>query len=222
MISNILATTHSRLIAGRRRAAVARAVGGLLGELNTPVTSLLDVGCGNGVVGALLRDADTHFVRVEGVEVVVPRETSIPVLPFDGSSIPHGDKSFDAVLLCDVLHHVADYAGIVRLLCECRRVARHAVLIKDHPIDTSFDRGFISLLDTIGNWNAGIAMPLTFLSRRQWRQAFLDAELGLISYKEAPFGIHPPVVRCFTETPFWSKPYHFVCSLDPNFTSFRV
>lgn len=216
MISRILGKTHSALIAGRRRDAVARALGKMLAELKIPSASLLDVGCGDGVVASILRDRVQGLEHVEGVEVIVPSSTSIPVRPFDGSSIPHNDKSFDVVLLCDVLHHVADYSGIVRLLSECGRVAREAVLVKDHPIDTAFDRKFISLLDTVGNWNAGIAMPLTFLSRGQWRHAFLDADLSPLHYSEAPFGIHPPIVRRFTEIPFWSKPYHFICALAPN------
>jgi hypothetical protein len=215
MIDKFLGSTHAAFISGRRRDAVSRAVARAITSQPFATTSLLDVGAGDGVVAGLVKGLHPGLQRVEGVEVVVPPSTAVPVSSFDGRSLPYGDDEFDAVMLCDVLHHVPDYPGIVRLLSECSRVARRIVVVKDHPIDTWFDLKFISLLDTIGNWNAGIAMPLTFLSRIQWRQAFKDAGLELQSYEEAPFGIHPPFVRRFTEIPFWSKPYHFVCALNP-------
>lgn len=216
MINKLLGSTHAAFISQRRRDAVARAIARTLTSQPFPTTSLLDVGSGDGGVAALVKGLHPGLQRVEGVEVVVPPSTAVPVSRFNGSSLPYTDDEFDAVMLCDVLHHVPDYPGIVNLLSECSRVARKLVVVKDHPIDTWFDRKFISLLDTVGNWNAGIAMPLTFLSRGQWRQAFKDAGLELQSYEEAPFGIHPPVVRRFTEIPFWSKPYHFVCALNPK------
>lgn len=216
MIGEILSKSHAKLIAGRRRASIAQALSSAMNESGVAVESLLDVGCGNGAISSQLLKFHQGLLRVEGVDVVVPNSTDISVTRYDGASIPFGDNSFDAVLLCDVLHHVKDQAGIVTVLTECARVARKVVVVKDHPIDSYFDRKFISVLDTIGNWNAGIAMPLTFLSRRQWQQAFEDAGLEALIYKEAPFGIHPPLVRRFTEIPFWSRPYHFVSVLAPR------
>lgn len=216
MLHKLLGSIHSSLISGRRRSAVAKAISRAITKQKLPMTSLLDVGSGDGRVAALVRDMVPSLARVEGVEVVVPLSTAVPVTSFDGCLLPYPDDEFDVVMLCDVLHHVKDLSSVITLLLECSRVARKLVVIKDHPIDTRLDRTFISLLDIVGNWNAEIAMPLTFLSRAQWQKAFESANLSLQTYEEGPFGIHPPFFRYFTEMPFWSKPYHFVCALNPK------
>ena len=48
----------------------------------------------------------------------------------DGGSLPFAARSFDLVLLSQVAHHFAPDA-IVRLLRECGRVARRAVIVAD-------------------------------------------------------------------------------------------
>lgn len=216
MVSKMLSKAHTKLIAGRRRAAIARTLSGILRDSGFEIESLLDVGCGNGAISSQLLKVHQGLIRVEGVDVVVPESTEISVSKYDGKTVPFGAGAFDAVLLCDVLHHIKDQAGIASVLLECARVARKLVVVKDHSIDSRFDRLFISFLDTIGNLNTGIAMPLTFLSRQQWKHLFQDASLETLIYKEAPFGIHPPIVRHFTEIPFWTRPYHFISVLAPR------
>ena len=97
-------------------------------QLIPPGAKLLDVGCGDGQVDQLIA-AQRADLAVEGIDVLVRPATHIPVQSFDGVDIPYADGSFDVVLFLDVLHHSRNP---LRLLREGARVARSAIVIKDH------------------------------------------------------------------------------------------
>ena len=123
---SLLARTHDAI--HRRRVEV-------LAEHLAPLlphgAHMLDVGCGDGELSARLGTLrnDTH---IQGVDVLVRPRAAIPVQAFDGSRLPFDDASLDAVLMVDVLHHTDDPLVLLR---ESVRVARSAVLIKDHLRD---------------------------------------------------------------------------------------
>ena len=62
-------------------------------------------------------------VHVAGVDVLVRGQTWIDVQASDGHRLPFADRSFDAVMFVDVLHHTQDP---MELLAEAVRVAREA------------------------------------------------------------------------------------------------
>ncbi|MHA7650680.1 class I SAM-dependent methyltransferase [Mycobacterium sp. ML4] len=86
--------------------------------------SVLDVGCGTGHLCTYLREM--YGVQPTGIDVKDSRQTDIPFTAFDGTSIPFRDKSFEHVILSEVLHHSHDP---VRLAAECDRVARRRILV---------------------------------------------------------------------------------------------
>lgn len=66
--------------------------------------SLLDIGCGNGLITDLIRQ---HFNRIQCLDVVryMPASLKLPFLLYkDGEPLPI-DNTFDTVLLLTVLHH---------------------------------------------------------------------------------------------------------------------
>ena len=78
-----------------------------IAELIAPKSTVLDVGCGDGLLSRILSDQRPDLA-ISGVDVLVRPETKIPVVPFDGHSIPFPDNSFDVVMFVDVLHHTDD------------------------------------------------------------------------------------------------------------------
>lgn len=103
----------------------ARALKGYVAEGD----SVLDVGCGTGLLSVYLRDM--YGVAPKGIDVRDLRTTDLPFTEFDGTSIPFPDNSFDHVILSEVLHHSQDP---VRLTAECERVARRRILVfEDMP-----------------------------------------------------------------------------------------
>jgi SAM-dependent methyltransferase len=91
--------------------------------------SVLDVGCGTGLLSAYLQQM--YGVDPAGVDVKDFRQAQIPFQQFDGTSIPFPDNAFDHVVLSEVLHHSHDPMALVK---ECRRVARRGILVfEDMP-----------------------------------------------------------------------------------------
>jgi SAM-dependent methyltransferase len=93
---------------------------------------------------------------------------------FDGKKIDAPDKSYDAALFVDVLHHTTDPTSLVR---EAARVARQCVIIKDHTRNGLLAGPTLSFMDWVGNAHHGVALPYNYLSRGQWLT--MVEELGL-------------------------------------------
>lgn len=100
---------------------------------NVQGSSFLDIGCGHGKWGYLLKKyADPRQPRphVTGLDLFEPHVLSLrregiydEVLVGDAVSLPFADKSFDSVIACEVLEHLPAEQG-PELIRELRRVAR--------------------------------------------------------------------------------------------------
>lgn len=144
---------------------------------------VLDVGCGNGTLGAALQ-ADPRCpagVQCEGLERVVRGGEPIRVHAYDGLTIPFEANTFDAVILADVLHHDHDPG---RLLRECARVTRRLLVIKDHQVKGLLAQQRISLLDWAANAPYGVPCLYRYNTPAQW--AALPGELGLTPRQTLP------------------------------------
>jgi SAM-dependent methyltransferase len=168
--------------------------------------SVLDVGAGDGHVARALMDARPD-VRIEGIDPLVRSDTQIPVREFDGTTIPYPDGSYDAVLFIDVLHHATDQIALLR---EARRVARNAVIIKDHLCDGFLARPTLRFMDAVGNRRHGVALPYSYWSSGEWQRAF--AEVGLKPEVEIrQLGLYP-----FPTSLLFDRGLHFVARLRPR------
>ncbi len=93
----------------------------------------LDVGAGTGRAVRFLLERGRNVRGVEPVAALIDQAErhGIPkgaIVEGSGYSLPFPDKSFDAVLQCGVLHHVAEPERVVR---EMIRVASKAVFLSD-------------------------------------------------------------------------------------------
>ena len=184
-----------------RRARVLR---DHLAPLMPSGASVLDVGCGDGLIASLISQQRPD-VSISGVDVLVRPNTLIPVEAFDGLTLPYPDKSFDAVLFIDVLHHSNEPFTLLR---EAMRVARKFVIIKDHLRD-GFLAGFtLRFMDYIGNARHSVALPYNYLARSQWLKAF--SELGLTTSNwQTDLGLYSKPFNWF-----FDRQLHFVAQLD--------
>lgn len=136
--------------------AALRIIDALSGLLD--LRSFLDVGAGTGRAVSYLRDRGRQVKGIEPVEALISqaRAKGLPeddILCGDGRFLPFPDRSFDAVLECGVLHHVADPSVVVK---EMMRVARKAIFLSDSNRfgqGRSAARAIKLMLYKTGMWN---------------------------------------------------------------------
>ena len=171
----MIGALHDRWIRPRRVRVLAAAIA----EWLPAGPSVLDVGCGDGAVAKQLA-ALRPDLQIQGLDVLIRRETQIPVRSFDGRQIPEGDGSFDVVLLVDVLHHAHDPAALLR---EAKRVARRAIIVKDHCRDGLLAGPTLRLMDWVGNARHGVALPYEYWPRARWLATFHELQLEVDQWR---------------------------------------
>jgi ubiquinone/menaquinone biosynthesis C-methylase UbiE len=139
---------------------------------------VLDLGSGTG---RLLRWVSQRVEIRPTLADVVEFGNRVGGFPYvrleDPLSTPFDDRSFDAVLLLFVLHHIDRWEDQRRLLREAVRITRkRLILIEDTPF-SRVDRAFNVGWDWALNLRHGVPKPFTFRTVEGWRQLF--AKLGL-------------------------------------------
>ena len=176
-IGNLMKAMHRPVYRSRLRVLTAR----ILPHLH-PGDRVLDVGCGNGTLGRALMDSPAcpKGVQVEGLERVVRGGEPITVHGYDGVTIPFPDGTFDVVIVADVLHHEPNPD---RLMSECARVSRRAVIIKDHQVKGLLAQSRISFIDWAANAPYGVPCLYRYNTPKQWKA--VPGSLGLEVAEEA-------------------------------------
>ncbi len=138
--------------------------------------SLLDVGCGNGAITRELAER-IGAESVLGVDVVARPESFIDVRFYDGVRIPAEDRSFEAVMISDVLHHSDDATAV---LAECVRVAGRVVVVKDHFSFGPISHRTLYWMDRFGNAKDSIAVRGRYFTLPEWIRMFDAAGARLV------------------------------------------
>lgn len=166
---NLLGVVHGRLVHRRRVAAIADVLAPWLPEDGL----VADVGSGDGALAVQILQRRPRL-RIHGYDVMARPGAAIPVQEFDGRRLPLADRSVDAVLLVDVLHHCDEPRDMLE---EALRVSRRRVLIKDHRLGHPAARALLTAMDWVGNTPHGVVLPFNYWGEARWRETW--DELGL-------------------------------------------
>lgn len=175
-------------------------------ELIPRNAQVLDVGCGDGLLAHLIMQKRPD-IALRGIDVVIREQTYMPVAAFDGQVIPYADASFDAVMFVDVLHHTVDPMLLLR---EAVRVARKALLIKDHTRNGFLAGPTLHLMDWFGNARHDVALPYNYWPQARWFEAVETLKLSIGVWKKA-LGLYPRPASWLFE-----RSLHFIARLDLN------
>ncbi len=118
----------------------------LPGPTATRSRRVLDLGAGEGYVGAILQER--HGAEVILADVIDLNRTALPHVRYDGHVLPFADDTFDVTLLLFVLHHTERPETVLR---EALRVTRGAVLIWESVYESETDRRVLRRLDRWAN-----------------------------------------------------------------------
>jgi SAM-dependent methyltransferase len=185
-----------RLKRERRRRKVGRAYDMAL-EIARVIpfgSEVLDVGCGNGFI--------THHLSAMlggsalGIDLANKAEAPIDYRRYDGARFPAPDKSFDAVLLCYVLHHAQDVGLVLREMCRVLRDGGFAVIYEDIPLSL-WDRGVCWIHNQ--QWR-GRTGPCRFRHEHEWRTIFSSFNFEIVIERRLSRGrnlTHPVARRLF-------------------------
>ena len=103
--------------------------------------------------------------------------------------MPWSDKTFDAVILADVLHH--DH-NPERLLRESVRVSRRLVIVKDHLRGGLLAQQRISLLDWAANAGYNVPVLYRYNNLTEWRGLVGKVSTRVVEERTS-IDIYPPV-----------------------------
>ncbi|MEQ9460652.1 MAG: class I SAM-dependent methyltransferase [Phycisphaeraceae bacterium] len=193
---------HGRLVHGRRVTAIANAIAPLMSQGQ----SLLDIGCGDGTLAAQVNERVGNL-QLTGLEVIARPQAAIPVTVFDGQHIPLDDNTVDVAMMVDVLHHTHDPMILLR---EAARVARSAVIIKDHRMERPLAGLTLRFMDWVGNKPHGVTLPYNYWNARQWSGAWKQLSLTPDQY-QTRLGLYPAPANWLFESGL-----HFVARLRPE------
>lgn len=179
----IIDKVHGEYVFGRRTRVLARHLTQLIPEH----CSVLDVGCGDGLIDQLVLNQRSD-IAIEGIDVLIRPHTHIPVQKFDGVQMPVADKSVDIVMFVDVLHHTDDALALLR---DAARVARRGVIIKDHLRNGFLAGPTLRFMDWVGNERHNVRLPYNYWSQAQWDDAFSAVGLHREDWRTS-LDIYPP------------------------------
>jgi SAM-dependent methyltransferase len=172
-----------------------------LAALMPPDARLLDVGCGDGLLAALIGQKRLD-VELQGIDVLLREQVHIPVEMFDGQTIPYTRASFDVVMFVDVLHHTEDPMVLLR---EARRVARRAIVIKDHCRNGFLAGPTLRFMDWVGNARHGVVLPYNYWPQQRWFEVCKTLGLQIDAW--------------VTELGLYPWPMHWICERSLHFVA---
>ena len=202
MLKKSLGQAHEKLVFNRRVRVLVQEIGAVL----PPNAAMLDVGTGDGQIAKMIGETQAG-TQVQGIDIMLREKTHIPVTLFDGTRIPMEDDSVDVVTFVDVLHHTDDPSVLIK---EAARVARKAVIIKDHLSENGFDHATLRFMDWVGNAPHGVVLPYNYAPRRDWDRWFSEAGLTIDEFNTR-IPLYP-----FPANLIFGRNLHFIARMVPT------
>ena len=156
--------------------------------------SLLDIGCGNGLIANLLKDRFTKILLTDVVKYV-PAAFNLPFRRYtEGQPLPTADDSFDTVLLLTVLHHSTNPRELLKLAWGAaqKRLIIIESVIGVHQITSPLKYELVDMPDedqiafaAFVDWfynrvlHDNVPVPYNFTTPERWQSIFVQNNMRL-------------------------------------------
>jgi len=136
---------------------------------------IIDIGSGTGFVAKTL--AAEASAKVTLVDVFHhPLSKLLPVVIYDGKTLPFQDRSFDTSLLIAALHHCQDP---MRVLDEAIRVSSRKVIVMEDLFESEIEKWLTLFEDSVVNWEFR-GHPHNNRNEEEWLKVFRRRNLKLL------------------------------------------
>jgi SAM-dependent methyltransferase len=176
----------------------------LIQNIPLDVASVLDIGCGDGLISATIQKSRNGLVYT-GIDVMERPKCEINYQSFDGIHIPFEENTFDAVQLIDVLHHVDDIDNVIE---NALKYTRKYIIIKDHIYANQLDFQTLKFMDWIGNAPHGVKVIYNFQTEKKWEEIFRNHNLSKCFYNNQ--------IKLYPKFANWifGRKLHFIAILE--------
>jgi ubiquinone/menaquinone biosynthesis C-methylase UbiE len=176
-IKKIIKNIHAITIHTNRVSTISSM---LIKNIPSDIKSILDIGCGDGQISAKIQKERTE-ITYTGIDVLERPKCEIIYQSFDGLNIPFEAKTFDAIQLIDVLHHVENISDVLN---NALKYAKKYVIIKDHIFENKIDFQTLKFMDWIGNAPHGVRVIYNFQNEKSWDEIFSNYSLEKYFYSK--------------------------------------
>lgn len=163
-----------------------RIIIGALSPFLSEEKSVLDIGCGNGVVSSQI--AERFGCRLVGTDILYYTTKDLPFLRMqEDYTLPFKDNEFDIGLFNDVLHHMP-FEKQILLVTEALRVCSEVLIFEAKPTLAA------KFLDRVANHihYPEIPITLTHRTKKDWLELLSSGVITAEAHDvKKPFPLYP-------------------------------
>jgi len=141
--------------------------------------TIIDIGSGTGFVAKII--AEKKSSKITLVDVCLnPLCKSLPMIIYDGKTLPFPDNNFETALLIAVLHHCHKP---MRVLDEAIRVSSKKIIVMEDLFESPLEKWLTLIEDSIVNWDFR-GHPHNNKSENEWLEIFRKKKLKLTNFEK--------------------------------------
>ncbi len=141
---------------------------------------ILDIGTGTGFVAKnIIKEKKNNNLTCVDVRLNTLCK-SVPVLIYDGKTLPFPNESFDTSLLIAVLHHCNQP---LKVLDEAIRVSSKRIIVMEDLFESKIEKWLTLVEDSIVNWEFR-GHPHSNKSEGDWLKVFKQKNLNVVSFEK--------------------------------------